>query len=84
VSRGGAYRRLPPGVFLFAIVFGLSMDYEVFLISRIHEDWTAPQDAPSASSRRVDGRAWGGWDHGGRVDHGSAVSSRSPPETSGF
>jgi putative drug exporter of the RND superfamily len=24
---------------LFAIVFGLSMDYEVFLISRIHEQW---------------------------------------------
>jgi RND superfamily putative drug exporter len=27
-------------VMLFAIVFGLSMDYEVFLISRIHEQWT--------------------------------------------
>ncbi len=27
-------------VMLFAIVFGLSMDYEVFLISRIHERWT--------------------------------------------
>ena len=26
-------------VFLFAIVFGLSMDYEVFLMSRIHEEW---------------------------------------------
>ena len=26
-------------VMLFAIVFGLSMDYEVFLISRIHERW---------------------------------------------
>jgi RND superfamily putative drug exporter len=25
---------------LFAIVFGLSMDYEVFLVSRIHERWT--------------------------------------------
>jgi RND superfamily putative drug exporter len=25
---------------LFAIVFGLSMDYEVFLVSRIHEQWT--------------------------------------------
>jgi uncharacterized membrane protein YdfJ with MMPL/SSD domain len=27
-------------VMLFAIVFGLSMDYEVFLVSRIHERWT--------------------------------------------
>jgi putative drug exporter of the RND superfamily len=27
-------------VMLFAIVFGLSMDYEVFLVSRIHEEWT--------------------------------------------
>ena len=24
---------------LFAIVFGLSMDYEVFIVSRIHEEW---------------------------------------------
>jgi RND superfamily putative drug exporter len=27
-------------VMLFAIVFGLSMDYEVFLVSRMHERWT--------------------------------------------
>jgi RND superfamily putative drug exporter len=26
-------------VLIFAIVFGLSMDYEVFLISRMHEEW---------------------------------------------
>jgi RND superfamily putative drug exporter len=26
-------------VLIFAIVFGLSMDYEIFLISRIHEEW---------------------------------------------
>jgi putative drug exporter of the RND superfamily len=35
-------------VFLFAIVFGLSMDYEVFLISRIHEEWTRRRDASEA------------------------------------
>nr|WP_228047830.1 MMPL family transporter [Streptomyces justiciae] len=29
---------------IFAIVFGLSMDYEVFLISRIHEEWSRTQD----------------------------------------
>jgi RND superfamily putative drug exporter len=31
-------------VMLFAIVFGLSMDYEVFLVSRIHEQWTRTED----------------------------------------
>jgi RND superfamily putative drug exporter len=28
-------------VFIFAMVFGLSMDYEVFLVSRIREEWDA-------------------------------------------
>jgi putative drug exporter of the RND superfamily len=31
-------------VLLFAIVFGLSMDYEVFLVSRMHERWTQTHD----------------------------------------
>src|SRR5512133_1690073 len=35
-------------VFLFAIVFGLSMDYEVFLVSRIHEEWSRRNDASRA------------------------------------
>ncbi len=35
-------------VLLFAIVFGLSMDYEVFLISRMHERWTHTRDHPRA------------------------------------
>jgi RND superfamily putative drug exporter len=35
-------------VFLFAIVFGLSMDYEVFLVSRIREAWTRRPDANAA------------------------------------
>ncbi len=35
-------------VILFAIVFGLSMDYEVFLISRIHEAWLRRGDAREA------------------------------------
>jgi RND superfamily putative drug exporter len=30
---------------VFAIVFGLSMDYEVFLLSRVHESWIATSDA---------------------------------------
>jgi len=29
---------------VFAIVFGLSMDYEVFLLSRVHEAWTETGD----------------------------------------
>jgi RND superfamily putative drug exporter len=35
-------------VFTFAIVFGLSMDYEVFLLSRMHEAWERRRDAPAA------------------------------------
>jgi putative drug exporter of the RND superfamily len=35
-------------VMLFAIVFGLSMDYEVFLVSRIHEEWTRRRDPSRA------------------------------------
>jgi RND superfamily putative drug exporter len=31
-------------VMLFAIVFGLSMDYEVFLVSRMHERWVHTGD----------------------------------------
>jgi len=37
-------------VLAFAIVFGLSMDYEVFLVSRVHEEWVARRD-PSAALR---------------------------------
>jgi RND superfamily putative drug exporter len=37
VQRGPIESFIP--VMLFAIVFGLSMDYEVFLISRMHERW---------------------------------------------
>lgn len=32
-------------VLMFAIVFGLSMDYEVFILSRIHEDYARTGDA---------------------------------------
>ena len=38
-------------VFLFAIVFGLSMDYEVFLMSRIHEEWENTHDPSRAVTR---------------------------------
>ena len=35
-------------VMVFAIVFGLSMDYEVFLMSRMHEEWERTGDAAYA------------------------------------
>jgi RND superfamily putative drug exporter len=37
-------------VIMFAVVFGLSMDYEVFLISRVREQWLRRQDASAAVS----------------------------------
>ncbi len=44
---GGPIEAFIP-VLLFAIVFGLSMDYEVFLVSRIHEEWIRRRDASAA------------------------------------
>jgi uncharacterized membrane protein YdfJ with MMPL/SSD domain len=35
-------------VFLFAMLFGLSMDYEVFLVSRMREEWDATKDNEAA------------------------------------
>ncbi|MFJ8744216.1 MMPL family transporter [Embleya sp. NPDC127516] len=35
-------------VMIFAIVFGLSMDYEVFLLARVHEEWQRTRDAGQA------------------------------------
>jgi RND superfamily putative drug exporter len=35
-------------VMVFAVVFGLSMDYEVFLMSRMHEEWERTGDAAHA------------------------------------
>ena len=44
---GGPIQAFLP-VMVFAIVFGLSMDYEVFLISRVHEEWTQSADTSAA------------------------------------
>jgi RND superfamily putative drug exporter len=46
---GGPIQAFLP-VMVFAIVFGLSMDYEVFLVSRIHEAWVH-DSSPSESIR---------------------------------
>jgi putative drug exporter of the RND superfamily len=35
-------------VLMFAVVFGLSMDYEVFLVSRVREEWVRQRNASSA------------------------------------
>ena len=35
-------------IMVFAVVFGLSMDYEVFLVSRMHEEWVHTKDAQYA------------------------------------
>jgi RND superfamily putative drug exporter len=40
--------RIP--IFLFAMLFGLSMDYEVFLVSRMREEWDATHDNGHAVS----------------------------------
>ncbi|HET8768014.1 MAG TPA: MMPL family transporter [Pedococcus sp.] len=38
-------------ILMFAILFGLSMDYEVFLLSRIREDWLATGDSRASVVR---------------------------------
>jgi len=38
-------------IMLFAILFGLSMDYEVFLVSRIHEEWMKSGDSKGSVSK---------------------------------
>jgi RND superfamily putative drug exporter len=37
-------------MFLFAILFGLSMDYEVFILSRVHEEYVRTGDNSQAVS----------------------------------
>ncbi len=52
-------------IFLFALLFGLSMDYEVFLLSRVRERWLATGD-PAGSvveGLAATGRVLGGADH---------------------
>jgi RND superfamily putative drug exporter len=35
-------------ILMFAVLFGLSMDYEVFLVSRMHEEWLKLRDNDAA------------------------------------
>ncbi|XMN07993.1 MMPL family transporter [Streptomyces griseobrunneus] len=39
---------------MFAIVFGLSMDYEIFLLSRIHEAWLRTGDARASVAHALE------------------------------
>ncbi len=59
----------PP--FLLAIVFGLSMDYEVFLLSRIRERYDATGDTTAAVAQGL--RQQRGHDLERRADHGRGV-----------
>ncbi len=40
-------------VLMFAVVFGLSMDYEVFLVSRVREEWVRRRDATRAVAEGI-------------------------------
>lgn len=42
---------------IMAVVFGLSMDYQVFLLSRIREQWVATGDAHAAVAKGLAGSA---------------------------
>jgi RND superfamily putative drug exporter len=43
IGKGGPIDAFLPVLF-FAILFGLSMDYQVFLVSRMHEEWVHTGD----------------------------------------
>lgn len=50
VNRAGPVEAFLP-VMLFAILFGLSMDYQVFLVTRMHEEWLRSGDNKIAVRR---------------------------------
>jgi trehalose monomycolate/heme transporter len=52
-------------IFLFAMLFGLSMDYEVFLLSRIREEWDRRHDNEEAVAY--------GLEHTGRIITAAAL-----------
>jgi RND superfamily putative drug exporter len=43
IGSGGPIDAFLPVLF-FAVLFGLSMDYQVFLVSRMHEEWVHTRD----------------------------------------
>ena len=73
-SLGYVNAMTPP--FLLAIVFGLSMDYEVFLLSRIRERYDATGDSKRSVAEGL--RASAAHDLERRADHGRGVRACSP------
>src|SRR4029077_725085 len=52
-------------IFLFAMLFGLSMDYEIFLLSRMREEWDKTHDNEHAVAY--------GLEHTGRIITAAAI-----------
>jgi RND superfamily putative drug exporter len=52
-------------IFLFAVIFGISMDYEVFLLSRVREEWDRTHDNEHAVAY--------GLEHTGRIITAAAI-----------
>ena len=76
----GLHSTMPINPFLplmmFAILFGLSMDYEVFLLSRVREEYVATGDNHEVrGARPVEHRPG---DHVGRADHDQRVRCLRP------
>ncbi len=63
-------------LFMFAILFGLSMDYEVFLLSRVREEYRRHGDNTRAV---IDGdRRHRAHHHRSRADHGGGLLGLRP------
>ncbi|MCW2527192.1 MAG: hypothetical protein JWM76_2052 [Pseudonocardiales bacterium] len=56
-------------VLLFSVLFGLSMDYEVYLVARIQEEWLSRGNADGANTSAV-------WDETDRRNHRSIVNGQ--------
>ena len=67
-------------LFLFSVLFGLSMDYQVFLMSRIKERYDA--GGSTARRRRRGHRLDRADHHRGRADHRRRLRRASPPASS--
>ena len=60
-------------IVMLAVLFGLSMDYEVFLLSRIREQWDAGRDGTLSPGRRNDLAVQTGVQKTGRIITSAAV-----------
>ena len=70
-------------VIMLAILFGLSMDYQVFLVSRMHEEWTHTKDNRRAVvvGQAETGRVITAAVSGTRTLRKAIISSRQPSST---